>query len=1664
MKNYLQKEFLSKKVYGKLCKKRSRKTFFFFFKLSLLFICLPVSYAQITPTISVGNVLPLPQDYFGLNGSNTWNNPNGWLNSCIATEFPYLNFGNARFPGGTVSNWFNWFTGKGQHMLENGFTLPSEYKVPNFLPSAINTLDNYALGVGQKGPKTIFCLNLLTSNYHDQKAGIFHAKGLDLPLGGIELGNEFYLGINSKEPNTLRFPTAKAYADSCNSFIAKLNAKFPGTRIGVVGVDKTVQTNEDVERINGWLSGVSSNLNTGTANVAITIHPYTGTSIANSELNCSDLDSLLSAPFRKMADLIANELSIISAAGKKAWFTEYNLLSSSRNIAGRWAHGLFVAAQTLSFMDSETVELIDTHSLLGKGNFATFFEDSLGLDMPPGWNDNYMEADASLREDAIDTETLKTYPCQKTAIGNAIAPIATALKGITKKRKITFSGSMPTPLVDKDGFTYPSLVGYKFQNNLSYYTAVIINLSSSPVTISPLAILGTNGGRWEQITANPLDFIIGNAYSYTTTLTGCAMPMNHLPRKITGSNIPSTLELLPYSIISFNTNYFTGPSLNTNNKIICGNNTATCIVAAPGPYTWTVTPASAVTVTNLGDRLELKANNITQTTNVEVKINTPQGFDRDTITFRVAPVAKIRLGTGAVDAGFEQTICNGATQQLNVDLTFVNNTSLSDDKFAWYPSKDVNLPDNKTVIITPTQEVTTYYLYATDGICWNAMDSITLKMKAFVNAGVDKSFCLNNLGTPSVTIGTPATGLFPNNTYAWSPTVGIVGSTTSATAVIDPTATGTYTYTLTVDNNLPTNCAAKTDVVVVKVNDCCTSSAASLTMYPDSGIAQLKKGINTQYGLGNPYIAGNLIKNVPADIVINGDFHINQETIFKNCTIKLSENAKIIIDNHKEATLDSCILDACTTKMWETILAPTALTRLFIKNITQIKNGIAGVTILQNAQHEITNSIFDMNYEHIRLQNHTYAFTNHIYSNSLLHTGGVLLAPKNTGANNNKTLNGIYLNGNKQAIAIGKGTSAANRNYFRNNVNGIYSWDAAIIQNNQISNSVTNGIYISTGTDPIGALIQNNFIDTSGIGIQTFKTSNATILNNKIFTTQEGIRYLGYDGVNKYDIQNNTIYKFKYGINGVPYNLTSSVTIKGNKLQARYYVPGNANFESTAIYSARTSALTPTLFLVDSNSIDSCQFGVYISKINKVKISNNTILMRKPATGTIYNHYGLYMLESNNDTIKVNTIKTNNGTFTNLSVADRGKYTGAFLQIFQFGSITDNDVSNAAKHFHLSNNVQNNRFSCNFFSRGLPAADTTHTNTFYLDYVTISQFGLSTGAADNYWQTDFPTALNAWNFRFEKVGATPTIAYYYRGTDVPGNQYRPKPYNGTTLNPFANIDTSTFCYRGTGGVNAMILQSNDLEAEHGNADVTKSGEGDSTLVEIIENYQPVFESTSTVSDFFTDLANYNAGLAYAAEGLTDSTLIENNYQGTLIEDIIDLDIAMNENDSTTARHIISALPRGKDVLDNIVKVTTIQLENDILNHADSINLEILCMTRVDEGGAAVITARNLLNRYVDESLLPETPNKALKNKRIVSFSASIYPNPSKGELVIVTNSDALLELKMFDITGKMVYENKTIKNQTLLNLAGFTSGLYSINLHDISNQRNFKTFKWVISK
>jgi hypothetical protein len=160
--------------------------------------------------------------------------------------------------------------------------------------------------------------------------------------------------------------------------------------------------------------------------------------------------------------------------------------------------------------------------------------------------------------------------------------------------------------------------------------------------------------------------------------------------------------------------------------------------------------------------------------------------------------------------------------------------------------------------------------------------------------------------------------------------------------------------------------------------------------------------------------------------------------------------------------------------------------------------------------------------------------------------------------------------------------------------------------------------------------------------------------------------------------------------------------------------------------------------------------------------------------------------------------------------------------------------------------------------------------------------------------------------------------------------------------------------------------------------------------------------------------------------------------------------------------LIFNLPHGDPMLDNIITVTTIELESEILTHNDSLELEAIANMRVKDGGTAVVTARNRLNRYVEEIEIPETPNKALKKSITNNFWVTISPNPSAGEMIIKTNAERLLSLHIYDSIGNLVYKNVKVENQTIINFNSFTNGLYSVNLYDTKN--NVKTFKWVLNK
>jgi PKD repeat protein len=143
------------------------------------------------------------------------------------------------------------------------------------------------------------------------------------------------------------------------------------------------------------------------------------------------------------------------------------------------------------------------------------------------------------------------------------------------------------------------------------------------------------------------------------------------------------------------------------------------------------------------------------------------------------------------NAGSNQSICNGASTQLNAS---------GGQSYSWTPSIGLSNANIANPIATPTA-TTTYTVQVTNGTC-SSIASVTITVNNLaVNAGNDVTICAGATTNLNASGGT---------TYSWSPTIELTNPN-----VANPTAfpSTTTTYTVTATSN---GCSA-TDQVVVTV-------------------------------------------------------------------------------------------------------------------------------------------------------------------------------------------------------------------------------------------------------------------------------------------------------------------------------------------------------------------------------------------------------------------------------------------------------------------------------------------------------------------------------------------------------------------------------------------------------------------------------------------------------------------------------------------------------------------------------------------------------------------------------------------------------------------------------------------------------------------------------
>jgi hypothetical protein len=434
-------------------------------------------------TITYGDPKPHNRWFFGLNGTNVSNNAGGYGDAALTNNLSAMRVKHVRHFGGTDAQYFNFLTGYPLKKSEsiNGYITPNAYN--EAFNNTANTLTLFKNSIASQGAEMVYDLNLLTSKFNHQRAGIMNALAIGQRIKAIELGNEFYNdGYNGNREFAYAFPTPEVYADSVIGWCKTLDDLFLTTpyppKIIAIGADKTDDNSNnvgDVDRINKWLPRLIAKLQWGQtfSPDGITIHRYTGPKYFGADNvkklvldnNENDMAKFLNTPHENFAKLNAPgaELSQITAVGTKAYLTEYGMNDSEREVHGTWAHGLFVALQTLTYLENDAIELVDFHSMLGSALFSCIFSTTDGLNLPKKFNDNWPETGIledqpetvngvpeTIEPDALDAIDYATIIGQRSAVGNTLQLVGQAFDDASEKQKLIFSGT------GQVGVTYPN--------------------------------------------------------------------------------------------------------------------------------------------------------------------------------------------------------------------------------------------------------------------------------------------------------------------------------------------------------------------------------------------------------------------------------------------------------------------------------------------------------------------------------------------------------------------------------------------------------------------------------------------------------------------------------------------------------------------------------------------------------------------------------------------------------------------------------------------------------------------------------------------------------------------------------------------------------------------------------------------------------------------------------------------------------------------------------------------------------------------------------------------------------------------------------------------------------------------------------------------------------
>ena len=267
------------------------------------------------------------------------------------------------------------------------------------------------------------------------------------------------------------FPTGADYGKEASKWLAAIRAAYPAAAISVVGVPSYRDSNK--ARLTDWNKQLFASLTGARAGDGVSMHEYDATGAGTGKtFSQRDVPTMLATPFATAARIATAADAL--PAWASIWVSEYNLLYNAAKpdvpAFGTWAHGLYLATETLLFLTTVpkvAAGRVCRHCLFSFAADGALFEDTASFDFA-------MSPD----------KTLPTKLYGRSAAAEALALIGNASAARTSFAPLAFSPNPKTPGgVD-------SLVGASFAGGGAAPAAVVVSLSPTALQLSAAEVAG----------------------------------------------------------------------------------------------------------------------------------------------------------------------------------------------------------------------------------------------------------------------------------------------------------------------------------------------------------------------------------------------------------------------------------------------------------------------------------------------------------------------------------------------------------------------------------------------------------------------------------------------------------------------------------------------------------------------------------------------------------------------------------------------------------------------------------------------------------------------------------------------------------------------------------------------------------------------------------------------------------------------------------------------------------------------------------------------------------------------------------------------------------------------------------------------------------------------